>query len=91
MKNTSLRHKGQSALEYLLLLGLVSIVVFFAFAPGGFMTQVRGKSNEYYEKVARVIMGENPAPINGGWCSPSASGYRTCECPAPAFGGQPCG
>jgi len=86
--------RGQTAIEYLLLFGIVAFVVFTAFAPGGFMNQVHDTSGGYFNKVSSVIMGDNPAPINGGWCpwSGCAGGisYRTCECPAPAFGGVAC-
>ncbi len=88
---------AQTAIEYLLLSSVVATLVFMAFARGGFMSQVHNTANEYYEDAARVIMGDNPKPINGGWCewtpcSPGvATSYRTCECPSPAFGGSECG
>ena len=88
---------GQTAIEYLLLFALVSFIVFMAFAKGGFIFQVHDKSKEYFEAISNVIMGDNPKPINGGWCdwTPCSSGgikqqYRSCECPAPAFGGLAC-
>lgn len=87
--------KGQTALEYLLLLGLVAFVVFTAFSGGGFMNQVKDSSTNYFTTMGRVIQGEDPKTgINGGWCEWSlCSGgiqFRTCECPAPAFGGAQC-
>src|SRR3989338_9165442 len=88
--------RGQTALEYLLLFGVVAFVVLTAFAPGGFMSKVQGTSKGYFSKVSSVIMGDNPATVDGGWCpwSACASGgvshFRTCECPSPAFGGAPC-
>jgi Flp pilus assembly pilin Flp len=84
--------RGQTAIEYLLLLGVVAFIMFMAFAKGGFMTQVQDTSKEHFDTIANVILGDNPKPIQGGWCEWSAcSGgkqYRTCECPAPAFGGS---
>ena len=97
---------AQTALEYLLLLGIVAAAVLAAFRY--LLPQVRDSSAGYYNNVARVIRGENPGPIDGGWCdwspcvpaipatdsTPPVAGttfrYRTCQCPAPAFGGKPC-
>ncbi len=88
---------GQTSLEYLLLLAVVAVVVIASFGPGSLIQQVHDSAQGYYNTVTRVIMGENPSPINGGWCpvtAPSGSGptsvYRACECPAPAFGGYTC-
>lgn len=86
--------RGQTAMEYLLLFGLVAFVVFLAFSPNGFMTKVHDASSGYFDKVSNVIMGENPQPIPGGWCAWSGCDkdhrqYRTCECPAPAFCATP--
>ncbi len=86
---------GQTALEYLLLFGIVAAAVLAAFKY--LLPQVRDSSEGYYNSVTRVIMGDKPDPINGGWCntwSACAPGvttqYDTCNCPAPAFGGLPC-
>ncbi len=88
---------GQTSIEYLLLLAVVAVIVIASFGPGSLISQVHDSAQGYYNTVTRVIMGENPQPINGGWCpvtSPSGSGptvmYRACECPAPAFGGAYC-
>ena len=85
---------GQSGLEYLLLFGIVAFVVFTSFAPGGLLNQVHDTSSGYFDKTTSVLMGDNPQPINGGWCpwAGCADGvqFRTCECPAPAFGGTQC-
>ncbi len=97
MKKSYLQsNNGQSALEYLLLCGIVALVVITAFSKNGFMNQVRSTSNVYYEQITNVIMGDDVEPINGGWCEwslcvkPGTYHFRTCECPAPAFGGAPC-
>ena len=83
--------RGQTALEYLLLLGLVAFVTFAAFTSNGFMSKVKDSSTDYFTKIGRVIQGENPTtPITGKWCEWSLCTnyiqFRTCECPAPAFG-----
>ena len=85
--------RGQTALEYLLLLGLVAFVTFAAFTSNGFMSKVKDSSTDYFTKIGRVIQGENPTtPITGKWCEWSLCTnyiqFRTCECPAPAFGGS---
>ncbi len=89
---------GQTSLEYLLLLSVVAVVVIGSFGPGSLISQIGTAAGGYYNTVSNVIMGANPQPINGGWCPvtcPSGSIapsviYRSCECPAPAFGGQYC-
>jgi len=88
------KNKGQGALEYLLLCGIVAFVSIISFAPNGLLSKVGTSSGDYYSKVTRVIQGENPQKINGGWCpwqGPfTGLQYRSCECPAPAFGGALC-
>ncbi|HLD87923.1 MAG TPA: hypothetical protein VI955_01200 [Candidatus Omnitrophota bacterium] len=85
---------AQTALEYLLLFGIVAAAVLAAFRY--LLPQVRDSSEGYYNNVTRVIMGEKPGPIDGGWCDYSAcppgvsQKFRTCQCPAPAFGGADC-
>ena len=90
---------GQTALEYMILCAIVAVVVLFSFREGNLLSQVRTSSEGYFNSVTRVIMGDKPAPINGGWCGdwapdPCPEGvstqYRTCNCPAPAFGGAQC-
>ena len=79
---------GQTALEYMVLFAIVAVVVMAGMK--NLLPQVRNSSEGYYNSVTRVIMGDEPAPINGGWCDASPSGQRACLCPAPAFGGAPC-
>jgi len=91
--------RGQTSLEYLLLLAVVAVIVIASFGPGSLVSQVHDASEGYYNTVTSVIMGKNPQPINGGWCPvtcPPAGTlgptvmYASCECPAPAFGGKYC-
>jgi len=89
--------RGQTALEYLLLLAVVAVIVIASFSPGSLIQQVHDAAQGYYNTVTSVIMGANPNPINGGWCPvtcPSGAGpsviYGACECPVPAFGGSFC-
>ncbi len=97
---------GQTALEYMILFGIVAAAVLYSFK--NLLPQVQNSSEGYYNSVTRVIMGDKPEPINGNWCDwspcvpavPPADGkppvlgsrfhYRTCQCPAPAFGGADC-
>jgi len=100
--NVSAVHKparGQTTLEYLLLLAVVAVIVVASFGQGNLISQIQNTSQDYYNTVTRVIMASgsdaNPAPINGGWCPVTctnsfATMYGACECPAPAFGGTPC-
>lgn len=97
--------QGQSALEYMILFGLISFIVFMAFEPSrGLLSKIHksnhsGIADDYFDKVSMAIMGKDtvgsePRPIQGGWCEWSLcendTQYRTCECPAPAFGGSYC-
>jgi len=91
--------RGQTSLEYLLLLTVVAVIVIASFRTGSLIDQVHDSAQGYFNTVTKVIMGARPAPIKGGWCPVTcpASGsygfnimYRACECPAPAFGGAPC-
>ena len=93
--------RGQTSLEYLLLLAVVAVIVIASFGPGSLISKVHDSALSYYNTITRVIMGENPKqPIHGGWCPVTCSGnntygattmYAACECPAPAFGGLYCG
>jgi len=105
--------RGQTSLEYLLLLTVVAVIVMASFRTGSLVDQVQKAAGGYYNTVSSVIMDsdgyrivsgvqvdkDTPAPINGGWCPitcPPAGSYgfnimyRSCECPAPAFGGLSC-
>ena len=92
-------NRGQTSLEYLLLLAVVAVVVIASFRQGSLVSQVHDSTQGYYNSITRVIMGDNPNPINGHWCpvaTPPANSfginvmYRACACPQPAFGGQYC-
>lgn len=95
--------RGQTAMEYLLILTVVAILTLISFntlIPAIRDSQDNVKNPRgFFTKVDRVILGEHPNPINGGWCpvecpAPGSCGdqyrYRVCECPAPAFGGKFC-
>lgn len=89
--------RAQTAMEYLLILAVVGIIVLSGLRF--LLPRVNQSSEGYYNSVTRTILGENPAPINGGWCVPDCPPagttgnpliFKTCECPAPAFGGSYC-
>ncbi len=77
-----LNSHGQSAVEYLLLLAVAAAVVMISFRQDGVLGKTQATSNEYFTSVTRVIMGENPTPIDGGWCGidnqPLASSHEVC-------------
>jgi len=74
--------RGQSSLEYILLLAVVAVVVIASFRTGGLVDQIHGTSGNYFNTISTVIMDradvgkvngqlvdiDTPAPINGGWC-----------------------
>ncbi len=83
--------RGQTSLEYLLLLAVVAVVVIAGFSQGGLISKVHDSAGSYYNTVTSVIMGTNatnpgadaynPKPINGGWCpltcpSKAGSGFN---------------
>ena len=89
--------RAQTAMEYLLLLAVVGIIVLSSLRF--FLPRVNQSSEGYYNSVTRTILGEDPAPIDGDWCVPTCPDsnttgnplmFKTCECPAPAFGGRYC-
>ncbi len=91
--------RAQTSIEYLLLLAVVAVVVIASFSQGSLISQVHDSAQGYYNTITNVIMNSDakPLPIPGGWCPvtcPSGSSgtviYRSCECPAPAFGGAYC-
>ncbi|MBF0571728.1 MAG: hypothetical protein HQL12_07615 [Candidatus Omnitrophica bacterium] len=91
--------RGQTGLEYLLLLAVVAVVVITGFGPGSLVDKVHNAATGYYNSVTNVIMGNNPQKIDGGWCPVTCPPqgnkgfdvmYGACECPAPAFGGKNC-
>ena len=47
--------KGQSVVEYLLLLSVVGVLAFLAMKPGGMMEQLQNKTIQYYHDGAKKI------------------------------------
>ena len=105
MKNFNFKRlcRGQSTMEYMMIVAVVAVLVFAGFnkllpAITGSQTpqydaggQYKNDTGGFYTQVSRVIQGEHPNPIHGGWC-PCGAGqkFTTCNCPAPAFGGNYC-
>jgi hypothetical protein len=87
-----LNDRAQLGIEYLLILTVIAIIVLFAFKGEGLLGKIyksqspESSPNGYFSQATRVIQGEKPLPIHGGVCP----GTNTCECPAPAFGGNDC-
>lgn len=92
--------RGQQGIEYLLIVTVVAIIAIAAFGPNGLLRNVRAsqspdegldaRTDGFFASVTRVIQGEKPKPIDGGWCRDAAGAPLTCECPSPAFGGHDC-
>ncbi len=92
-------NRGQTALEYLLLVSIVCAVVMVSFKF--LLPKVHDSTQGYYNKVTRVIMNEDPPGIDGGWCPVDEQCppkdqcvdkvvYKKCACPEPSFGGKWC-
>lgn len=87
-------------IEYLLIFTVVAIIALAAFGGNGLLANIyrsqspdaglQPNSEGFFSKVTRVIQGEAPRPIHGGWCRDASGTPLTCECPAPAFGGNDC-
>lgn len=72
--------RGQTSLEYILLLSVVAVVVVVGLSnkSGSLLDQIQNSSKDYYSTVTRVIMDsdgsaggrdlDTPKPIAGGWC-----------------------
>ena len=100
--NRPANRRAQTAIEYLLILAVIAAIALGSFKL--LLPKVQQSSEGYYNKVTDVILGnKTPQPIPGGWCPVAcppvggndqwcgnATRYRTCECPAPAFGGAYC-
>ncbi len=104
--NLSSHCRAQTAIEYLLILAVVGVVVLASmkFLIPNIQTNSEAYYTDVTRVImggSNMINGVNntPQPIDGGWCDVECptSGtvgnptmYRTCECPAPAFGGLYC-
>lgn len=72
--------RGQTSIEYLLLLAVVAVVVIASFSSGSLVDQVHNAAGGYYGTASKVIMDsdgynaasgrdvDSPQPIPGGWC-----------------------
>lgn len=61
--------RGQSSLEYLLVLAVVAVVVIASFGPNSLITHVQSSATTYYNTVTAAITGtKTPMPRAGGWC-----------------------
>jgi hypothetical protein len=87
MSRTHSHARGQSSLEYLLLLMVVAVVVIAGFRAGSVVDKVHDTAQGYYNTVTGILMGSGNEsttgrqvlPINGGWCP------VTCQ-PSGSFG-----
>lgn len=81
--------RGQTSLEYLLLLAVVAVIIIASFGPGSLVSQVHDSAQDYYNTVTRVIMGKTLSPsTEDGVRSlvrlPVALALRSCSPPANA-------
>ena len=67
MKRTVVLHsrQGQTAVEYLLLLGIVVTVVLVGFSK--YLPRAQQASNIYFQRVGEGVLGE-PNPCGDGYC-----------------------
>ena len=72
--------RGQSAIEYLILLGAVVALVLMGFQT--YLPRFRETSNIYYNRVAEGIMGDAPS-CGDGVCDQKGQGWpENCrDCP----------
>ena len=60
-------YKAQTAVEYMLLLGVVMAIVLIGFKK--YVPRIEGAGNVYYEHISNGILG-NINPCGDGWCAP---------------------
>ena len=67
--------KGQTAVEYLLLLGIVVTVVLIGFSK--YLPRAQQASNLYFQRVGEGVLGD-PNPCGDGICDPAFEDDTTC-------------
>ncbi|GEM_PF-2053070 len=89
MESTTIRHskKGQTAVEYLLLLGIVVTVVLVGFSK--YLPRAQQASNIYFQRVGEGVLGE-PNSCGDGTCDKTFEDDTTC-CVDCNFGKGYCG
>lgn len=77
MKRTAILHsrQGQTAVEYLLLLGIVVTVVLIGFSK--YLPRAQQASNIYFQRVGEGVLGE-PNPCGDGECNREFEDDYTC-------------
>ena len=69
------KRQGQTAVEYLLSLGVVVTLVLVLL--NSYLPRTRQASNQYLQRVGNGIVGE-PNPCGDGVCDPTFEGDTTC-------------
>lgn len=75
MKKVYKGRKAQTAVEYMLLLGVVVALVLIAFKVS--LPTMRVSANTYFNRAVVGIMG-NPNPCGDGICNPDFENYDKC-------------
>ena len=68
-------HKGQTAIEYLLLLGVIVAIVLLAMPR--LLPRTEGAANVYFNRAANAILGK-PNPCGDGICDPNFENNEKC-------------
>lgn len=72
---TIYRNQGQTAIEYMLLLGVVVALVLIGFKV--YLPQTRASANIFFNRAAIGIMGK-PNPCGDGVCDPDFEDFDKC-------------
>jgi len=75
MMNFRLCRKGQTAIEYMLLLGVVVALVLIAFRVS--LPRMRVSANTYFNRAVIGILGK-PNPCGDGVCTPDFENHDKC-------------
>ena len=93
MMNFRLCRKGQTAIEYMLLLGVVVALVLIAFRTS--LPRMRVSANTYFNRAVIGILGK-PNPCGDGYCCSPFEDFDRCPPDCDGAGGDifscfPCG
>lgn len=75
MRKICRAQKAQTAIEYMLLLGVVVALVLIAFKVS--LPKMRVSANTYFNRAAIGIMGD-PNPCGDGVCDPNFEDFSKC-------------
>jgi len=86
MKKKLIQKKAQTAIEYMLLLGVIVAIVLIGFKT--YLPRTQDAANIYFNRVSVGILGE-PNPCGDGLCCAPFETPEKCPVDCPGPGGCP--